>query len=1632
MKRFKRLIAVFLAVMTAVPAMPLTVFADTRQDADGDFGSGYWYYTAATDTLYIDGYKNGTVISSRDDILTAKYTEHYLPTVYTDENGIEKLWNESFSRLVIGRHIANLDNVALGYDNDTKFYCYPDLTSVEFEEGSALSALNSYQFYKSQIKSIKLPDMLTSIGSYCFANSNLEEITIPSSVTSLGTYAFYSCKQLKSAVIDANITTVGKYTFANSSALERVTLPSALTSISDYAFNECSSLKQVNIPEGIKTIGTKSFYNAALESVILPESITKVDIQAFYSNNISELVIPSTSKTVTIASYAFSKNQLGSLVIPANVPAVSSNAFSDAGITSLELSEGVTTIGQSAFANNDIKELKLPSTVTALGASSFENCALLETLYAPDVDTVNSRALSGTSSLTDIYIPKLRYAGDYAFQGSRIKSIEFAQPADSTVEAYIGSHAFENCTSLSSVKLPGDLRLISPYSFYKCLSLRNISVPKAVGSVSEYSFAYTSINSIKIPNADAYIADSSLIIAEDIYDSDLVIKGYTESTAEQFAAEHSITFEAIDPDSEEVGDETPDITDEQIAANALKGIWTNGTWQITGSSKLTLNIYGDGKMTNNIAVDYNGKTQTFAQLVLDKNISNIVINDGVTSIPDKFMYIDENTRIESLFMVTVANSVESIGDYAFANSGIDYIGNPLIMKYCAYDEMSYFSNQLTHIGKYAFANTPDLQINFCFPMNFNKVEEGTFYNSGVKNVYMHGLVTSFGKKAFANCKNLEILEVPCSVTDFYADNENPANNSFGYNDDSTVNTSLTVYCRSTSAAYDYISENGIGFNEFIGEPYANGTFTATDDYSSIVNKIKPKTYKLYWYYYIEDKQLCICDSTLSGETATKYTTGIRTETADSDYSANISLIMNAIEDESTMTNFLLGKTSVAYDGSLSVDKIVVKEGVTDISASGLFSMFNPEYIELPGTLTALDYRAFEGCDRLKAVTIPDGVTSIDADAFSGCKSLKGVDLGNGITSIPNGLFENINTLQIAGIGDSVQTIGSRAFYNCTALEQIVIPDSVKAIGSKAFYNTIKTQSITLGSGVNSIGEGAFANSVYCERININSDISADNALSAFKDVGVYTDGVRLNYGDNASAADFRPFEGNKITYINLGANVSGVTNTQYLPYVRTIEVSDDNSNFYIYSNNLYSSSDILIYAPALLSEISIRSGTTKIADYACFGTNAVNIEVPASVTEIGNYAFSNSKTLRNIDILKGTTVIGEGAFEDCISLKKFYAPSSLTVIGNAAFKGCTSLASVIPSTKLTLIGDEAFMGCSSLAGMVVEENVESIGDRAFKDCTDLAEIYIWYNTQIGADTFQNDDKLTIYTLAGSDAYRYAREYGVPYSAYTDEDLFYDLCGDKMNIFAGYIGYCVNGHGDTEYLTVYEADCENDGYIIGVCEYCSEIIEEIHTDATGHNYKLTTQIPAAATVRGMKVYTCLNCGQSFCEYIEPAGEDTEIETHTITGTVVIASSKKAADGKSPAKNVSVVIDGMVVAVTDSGGKFSLELETGSYEAELRYAYGFTRTIFIVVENEDIDFEDAIPVIGCDFNKDGKIDDDDLTLFQMVVSSKADDPSYLEFVDMNNDGYINAKDRMYIVSCKGIDASSFKYEDIVIQK
>ena len=380
-------------------------------------------------------------------------------------------------------------------------------------------------------------------------------------------------------------------------------------------------------------------------------------------------------------------------------------------------------------------------------------------------------------------------------------------------------------------------------------------------------------------------------------------------------------------------------------------------------------------------------------------------------------------------------------------------------------------------------------------------------------------------------------------------------------------------------------------------------------------------------------------------------------------------------------------------------------------------------------------------------------------------------------------------------------------------------------------------------------------------------------------------------------------------------------------------------------------------------------------------------------------------------------------------------PDTVTNLGNNVFENCTALASVLLSGGLTALPTYAFRNCTALTGVVVPDSVAAFNPGAFADCKALTEVYIGSQStryvQLGTNrthVFARCPALTVYTMAGSDAAVYAKTRNIPTELYTDADAFADLCAMKRDIYAGYLGFCTDGHGDIQWLTVYAADCTHDGYAIGVCEYCSAILEERHTTATGHNY-VVSETPAADGRDGVRITTCQNCGDSSYTVLPGSGTAVE-ETHTVTGTVVLAADRAATKGTHAAIGADILLNGYTLATTDEKGNFSLQLKSGTYALTVRYAYGFSRTLYVVVSDRDLQCG-SVPVIGCDWNKDGKIDDQDYYMFKLIFGTHQGLAGYLSYVDMNHDGMINTRDMIFVERCMGLQAGSFAYTPLVIR-
>lgn len=110
-----------------------------------------------------------------------------------------------------------------------------------------------------------------------------------------------------------------------------------------------------------------------------------------------------------------------------------------------------------------------------------------------------------------------------------------------------------------------------------------------------------------------------------------------------------------------------------------------------------------------------------------------------------------------------------------------------------------------------------------------------------------------------------------------------------------------------------------------------------------------------------------------------------------------------------------------------------------------------------------------------------------------------------------------------------------------------------------------------------------------------------------------------------------------------------------------------------------------------------------------------------------------------VDEQTGTPTKVGAVFSSCVNIESVEIPNSVTSIGDYAFDGCTGLTSISIPNSITSIGEEVFGGCSSLTSITIPDNMTSIGNAAFYGCIGLTSIICNATTApvIQFDTFRN-------------------------------------------------------------------------------------------------------------------------------------------------------------------------------------------------------------------------------------------------------------------------------------------------------
>ncbi len=285
----------------------------------------------------------------------------------------------------------------------------------------------------------------------------------------------------KNLVLDlSNITGMTKIpdgAFSNYYELKKVVLPTSLENISKNAFCRCEKLESLNIPENVSVIGPYAFWNAPkLESIIIPKNVSIIEERTFYE----------------------CKN-LASVEIKGNIEIIKESAFYGCeNLKTVKFNGYVKNIdGYAFFDCKALKSINLKEGLEKIGDSAFVNCKELTSLKLPStVKILGSRFIHGCSKLTKITLPKSldmkSSSSELIYENEHIKEIVLEE----------GIKTFD-------------------VNIYGCVNLEKISIPSTL-TPNKYgnfhSFAGCSKLKFKVsPNSKTFstIKNGSILVSKD-------------------------------------------------------------------------------------------------------------------------------------------------------------------------------------------------------------------------------------------------------------------------------------------------------------------------------------------------------------------------------------------------------------------------------------------------------------------------------------------------------------------------------------------------------------------------------------------------------------------------------------------------------------------------------------------------------------------------------------------------------------------------------------------------------------------------------------------------------------------------------------------------------------------------------------------------------------------------------------------------------------------------------------------------------------------------------------------------------------------------------------------------------------
>ena len=450
----------------------------------------------------------------------------------------------------------------------------------------------------------------------------------------------------------------------------------------------------------------------------------------------------------------------------------------------------------------------------------------------------------------------------------------------------------------------------------------------------------------------------------------------------------------------------------------------------------------------------------------------------------------------------------------------------------------------------------------------------------------------------------------------------------------------------------------------------------------------------------------------------------------------------------------IGDEAFAYCENLK--QVTIPNTITEIGEKA-FANSGLTSVEIPASVKTIGKQAFSDCDSLERVTMHSDA-ECGYSVFYSCGSLEEFIFPNDMQKLNLGFFADCYAYRNVILPDSLTFIDSQAFRSYyTNTRNMYIPPSVTEIHEDAFYDT--TNGLTIYGKTGSYAE-IFASehsipfqavSSSAEMPHITLEELAPTSGSCGENVNWYLDtetGI-LTISGTGAMSDYesysaQPWVGRRsqIRKVVVEEGITRIGDYSFMYCSRAVDFELPSTLESIGENVFWNTAATSIELPKNIKSIGYFS-------FMC--SSIEKITFPSGVRLSGG-VFQSGESLISAVLEPGITYIPYNTFNGAYVLNHVEIPDTVTGIGEYSFCQCKSLSNIVIPSSVTSIGKNAFYKCDNLKYVVIPETVKSINEHAFG-----------YNDHDDeTDTYIKQEGFIIYGYAGTAAETYAAENNITF------------------------------------------------------------------------------------------------------------------------------------------------------------------------------------------------------------------------------------------------------------------------------